>query len=149
MCVGSWTIGIIVGIPWWLEWWELFQEGYCMEGNVHKTIVANFFFRWYRIYEVVWCLIMCWTIIFMRLNVVTTHRGQGAILMWEMEFIWPIKASTHYSGDRYIITTKNYLTRWIEDTLTWYFSTNTVVRFIFDNIVTRFGYLHSLTRNQG
>jgi hypothetical protein len=49
----------------------------------------------------------------------------------------------------YIITATNYLTRWAEATPVRDCSVDTATRFIFENIITRFGFPRSLTSYQG
>jgi len=50
---------------------------------------------------------------------------------------------------RYIITTTKYLARWLEATPVRDYTTDTAARFIFENIISRFGYPKSLTSDQG
>jgi transposase InsO family protein len=50
---------------------------------------------------------------------------------------------------RYIITTTDYLTCWDEEEVLQDCSTDTTARFIFENIITRFGCPRSLTSDQG
>jgi transposase InsO family protein len=57
--------------------------------------------------------------------------------------------STKHSKARYIITATDYLTHWAEATVVQDCSTDTAARFIFENIITRFGCPRSLTNDQG
>lgn len=66
---------------------------------------------------------------------------------WVMDFIRPINP-VRYSRARYIITTTDYLTKWSEATPTQDCSTKTVARFIFKNIISRFGCPRRLTTDQ-
>jgi len=68
---------------------------------------------------------------------------------WEVDFIGPINPPTWHSGARYIITSTNYLTRWVE--ATWMQDCNMHIgaQFLFENIITRFGCPMSLTSDQG
>jgi transposase InsO family protein len=67
---------------------------------------------------------------------------------WEVDFIRPINPTTKNSKARYIITTTDYLTCWVEAVEVHDCSTDTATRFIFDNIITRFGCPTSLTSDQ-
>jgi hypothetical protein len=66
-----------------------------------------------------------------------------------VDFIGPINPTTKHSKARYIITATDYLTRWAEATIVQDCSTDTAARFIFENIITRFGCPRSLTSDQG
>jgi transposase InsO family protein len=68
---------------------------------------------------------------------------------WVVDFIGLINPPAKHSKERYIITTTNYLTRWDEAEVVQDFSTTTTTRFIFQNIITRFGCPRSLTSDQG
>ena len=58
---------------------------------------------------------------------------------WVMEFVGPINPPQKRIDARYIITTTNYLTRWAEVTPIVDCTATKKARFLFDNIVTRFG----------
>ena len=68
---------------------------------------------------------------------------------WDVNFVSPIYPLEIWIGTRYIITTKDYLTRWDEATPIKYCTAMTVARFLFDYVVTRFGFLKILLSNQG
>ena len=68
---------------------------------------------------------------------------------WVMGFVGPIKPPGKRTGARYIITVTNYLTRWEEDALVVDCNATTTTRFLFDNIVTRFGCPRLLMSDQG
>ena len=55
-----------------------------------------------------------------------------------VDFFGPISLPGKRTGARYIITTKNYLTRWVEATPVKDCTTATMVNFLFENVVTRF-----------
>jgi hypothetical protein len=59
----------------------------------------------------------------------------------EIDFVGPINPPTKRSGTRYIITTKKYLTRWVEATLVKYCRAETTSHFMFDQVITRFSCL--------
>jgi len=52
-------------------------------------------------------------------------------------------------GVHYIITLTEYLTRWAEAQLVKDFMVVTVAKFLFENILTRFGYPKILMRDRG
>jgi hypothetical protein len=56
---------------------------------------------------------------------------------------------THQIGARYIIMTTEYLTRWAKAALLKDCIEEMVARFIFENVITRFGCPRVLMRNQG
>jgi hypothetical protein len=55
---------------------------------------------------------------------------------WAIEFVDPINPQERRSGARYIITAMKYLTRWEEETPIINYIVKTVVRFLFENVVT-------------
>ena len=57
---------------------------------------------------------------------------------WAVDFVGLINPSGKGTGARYIITATNYLTRWAVAALVVDCTAATVVRFIFENIVTSF-----------
>lgn len=68
---------------------------------------------------------------------------------WVIYFIGPVALVTRHSQARYIITATNYLTRWVKEELVKDCTTDTVAKFIFEIIITRFGCPRSLTSDQG
>jgi transposase InsO family protein len=76
-------------------------------------------------------------------------RALQALEKWAVEFIGPINSIAKHSKARYIITTTDYLTCWDDAAVVQDCSTNTATRFIFDNIITRFGCPRILTNDQG
>jgi hypothetical protein len=68
---------------------------------------------------------------------------------WAIEFVGPINPPGRHTGARYIITATDYLTRWAEARAVKYGSETTTARFIFDDIITRFGCLKILMSDQG
>jgi len=56
-----------------------------------------------------------------------------------IDFVGPINPPRKHTGSRYIITATEYLTRWVEAREIKDCIATTVVRFIFDDIITRFG----------
>jgi transposase InsO family protein len=68
---------------------------------------------------------------------------------WAVDFVGPINPPGKRTGARYIITAIEYLTRWAEARVVKKYSATTVARFIFDDIITRFGWPKILMRDQG
>ena len=58
---------------------------------------------------------------------------------WAIDFVGPINPPAKKSRARYIITATDYLTRWAEAQPVKTCSAATAAKFIFDNILSRFG----------
>jgi transposase InsO family protein len=63
--------------------------------------------------------------------------------------VGPINPPTKRTGAWYIITAKEYLTRWAKAALVKDCSTETTTHFLFEHIITRFGCPRILMRDQG
>jgi transposase InsO family protein len=68
---------------------------------------------------------------------------------WAIDFVGPINPLGKGTGTRYIIIATEYLTRWAKARAVRDCSATTVVRFIFDDIITKFGCLKILMSDQG
>ena len=66
-----------------------------------------------------------------------------------MEFVGPINPPGKRTSARYIITTTDYLTRWVEGTPIMDCTTVTAKIFLFENIVMWFGCPRILMSDQG
>ena len=68
---------------------------------------------------------------------------------WFIDFVRPISPIGERTGAQYIITTTNYLTRWVEATVVKDCTFATFAKFLFENVVTRFGCPKILINDQG
>ena len=68
---------------------------------------------------------------------------------WDVDFVGPINPPTKRTGAWYIITKTDYLTRWVEGAPVVDSTVATTTRFLFENIVTRFGCPRILMSDQG
>jgi hypothetical protein len=67
---------------------------------------------------------------------------------WDIDFVGPINPPGKRTGARYIITSTKYLIRWVEPREVKDYSAATAVQFIFDDIITRFGFPKILMSDQ-
>jgi hypothetical protein len=68
---------------------------------------------------------------------------------WGVDFVGTIDPSSRRSGERYIITMIEYLSRWVEATPVKDCITETPTHFLFEKVVTRFGFPRVLMSDQG
>ena len=68
---------------------------------------------------------------------------------WAIDFLGPINPPGKCTGARYIITTTEYFTRWAKAREVKDYSETIATRFIFDDIITRFGCPKILMSDQG
>jgi transposase InsO family protein len=68
---------------------------------------------------------------------------------WAIDFVGPINPPGKCTRARYIITTTEYLTIWAESRAVKDYSASTTTCFIFDDIITRFGFPKVLMSDQG
>ena len=68
---------------------------------------------------------------------------------WIANFLGPINPLGKRTGSRYIITVIDYLMRWEKAAPVTNCTAATAARFLFDNVITRFGCLKILVNDQG
>jgi hypothetical protein len=59
-------------------------------------------------------------------------------MKWGLDFMGPIKPTTKTIGIRYIIVAVNYIIKWVESRALKDNITKNIVKFIYENIITRF-----------
>lgn len=69
------------------------------------------------------------------------HITLRAFDKWEADFVGPINPSTWSTGARYITITIDYLTRWEKAVKVKDCSMETTTKFLFEQVITRFGCL--------
>ena len=69
--------------------------------------------------------------------------------IWATDFIRPFPIPAKRSGVRYIITAVEYVTKWAEAELVYTCSSEIATKFIYKNIITRFGCPLNLISDQG
>jgi transposase InsO family protein len=82
-------------------------------------------------------------------NPLAPHLTLQEFEKWALDFVGPINPSGKRTGARYIITATKYLIRWVEARVVKDCSAATTMRFIFDDIITRFGCPKILMSDQG
>ena len=69
--------------------------------------------------------------------------------IWAIDFIGPFPIPAKGTRARYIITTVKYVTKWAEAEPVDTCSSEIATKFIYENIITRFGYPLTLISDQG
>ena len=69
--------------------------------------------------------------------------------IWAIDFIGPFPIPAKRTGASYIITAVEYVTKWEEAEPVDTCSSEIAAKFIYENIITRFGYLITLINDQG
>jgi hypothetical protein len=68
---------------------------------------------------------------------------------WGLDFIGPIKSTSCYFGNRYILVATDYATKWVEARTLRTNTTNVIAKFLYDHILTRFGCPLIIILDQG
>ena len=69
--------------------------------------------------------------------------------IWAIEFIGPFSVRAKRTGARYVITVVEYVTKWAEVEPVDTCSSEVASKFIYEKIITRFGYPLTLVNDQG
>ena len=69
--------------------------------------------------------------------------------IWAIIFIGPFPVLARRTGARYIITVVEYITKWAEEKPVETYSSEVDAKFIYENIITRFGFPLTLISDQG
>jgi hypothetical protein len=69
--------------------------------------------------------------------------------IWAIDFIGPFPKREKITRAKYIITTVEYLTKWVEEEPVENCTKETMAKFIYENIVTRFNCPLTLIIDQG
>ena len=68
---------------------------------------------------------------------------------WVVDFVGPINPPRKWASACYIITMKDYVTRWVEEAQIKDCIAATTAKFLFDHVVTRYGCPQILVGDQG
>ena len=69
--------------------------------------------------------------------------------IWAIDFIGPFPALTRRTGAHYILTAVEYVTKWVEAEPVKTFSSEVAPKFIYEDIITRYGCPLTLISDQG
>ena len=75
--------------------------------------------------------------------------AQNPFEKWGIDFVGPIKPPSYYSQKRYILVATEYVTKWAEAMATKIDDAKIVAKFIYENIITRFGCPKELVSDRG
>ena len=68
---------------------------------------------------------------------------------WGLDFVGPIKPTAMFTGNKYILVATDYATKWVEAVALRDNSAKSVAKFLYKNIMTRFGCPVELISDQG
>ena len=68
---------------------------------------------------------------------------------WGIDFVGPIKPAAKLSGNKYILVATDYCTKWVEAIALRDNTARSVAKFLYNNIMTRFGCPVELVFDQG
>ena len=75
--------------------------------------------------------------------------AQNPFEKWGIDFVGPIKPPSRYGQKRYILVATVYVTKWVKAMATKIDDAKTVVKFIYENIITWFGCPKKLVNDRG
>ena len=75
--------------------------------------------------------------------------AQNPFEKWGIDFVGPIKPPSRYGQKRYILVATEYVTKWAKALATKTDDAKTVAKFIYENIITRFGCPKELVSDRG
>ncbi len=70
-------------------------------------------------------------------------------MKWGFDFVRPVKLTTRYIRNQYIIITIDYTTKWVEVKALHDNTVKSTAKFIYEQIITHFGYLTHFVSDQG
>ena len=79
----------------------------------------------------------------------TMILAQAPFEKWGIDFVGPIAPATRHGQKQYILVATEYVTKWAEAVATRTDNANDVARFLYENIITRFGCPKELVTDRG
>ena len=74
---------------------------------------------------------------------------QSPFEKWGLDYVGPIKPVARGSQAQYIIVATDYMTKWAEAKAVRKANAYSTAKFIYENIITRFGFLIEIVTDQG
>jgi transposase InsO family protein len=75
--------------------------------------------------------------------------AQAPFEKWRIDFVGPIAHASRNGQKQYILVSTEYVTKWAEDSAVRSDNASTVAKFLYENIITRFGCPKGLVSDQG